>query len=154
MSDCRCAECQSPARVLRSHTNRDGTRTRRYECHGCQRRWTIWDEGRKRMRPEQCGRPVLSDDQLLELLTTRREVPAKRLAAEWGCSPFPILQARKGLAYTNRLPDIPRPGLAPAAIDCRRCIHWEDDACLLGFPEPQEEGPGFAADCAAFVEPA
>jgi hypothetical protein len=43
------------------------------------------------------------------------------------------------------------PVLGPADPSCERCREWRGERCSLGFPDPIEEGPGFARDCNLYV---
>lgn len=39
-------------------------------------------------------------------------------------------------------------------MSCIRCVQWSGDGCSLGFPDPADVGPRFAAECAAWLEAA
>jgi hypothetical protein len=39
---------------------------------------------------------------------------------------------------------LPVPANKPS---CHICAHWQSNECGFKFPDPFEEGPGFAADC-------
>jgi hypothetical protein len=38
----------------------------------------------------------------------------------------------------------------PDELSCYRCKLWNGEECRMGFPDPIEEGPGFARDCSLF----
>ena len=146
----RCPECGGLGMTIQSRMTTEGQRRRRHECQNCKHRWSTWSMlqlGEAPM-PKAHRKPqkrALSDEQLLEVLVTRSKVPASVLAREWGISSWPIWQARRGLGYTDRLPHLAR------GIGCMTCTSWRSYGCGLGFPEAHLEGPGFAAECAAFV---
>lgn len=35
-------------------------------------------------------------------------------------------------------------------LSCLECQHW-NDRCTMGFPDPEEEGPGAAQWCSCFA---
>ena len=153
----RICHCGGTALVLRSHRNRDGTRNRRYECASCRQRWTEWEgEATPCRRKTPIDRRALDDAQLLDLLVTRANVPASELAREWGISSYPILCARRGDSYMDRLPNVPRRWMRSAGggPSCGGCIHGRGIGCSLGVPEATIEGPRFAVECAAYQEAA
>jgi len=144
----RCPECGGGGVTIQTRKTQRGQRRRRHECQDCQHRWSTWaalplDEVPRSHRKPQ--KRALNDEQLLEVLVTRSKVPATVLAKEWGISPAPIWYARSGQGYTDRLPHLAR------GIGCLTCANWRSYGCGLGFPEAHLEGPGFAAECAAFV---
>lgn len=53
----------------------------------------------------------------------------------------------------KRQPVAPEPPAAPAGEpSCYACEHWRGCECSFKFPDPHEEGPGFAADCDLYEE--
>jgi hypothetical protein len=48
-------------------------------------------------------------------------------------------------------PTLALPAPAPGVLTCLSCQHWTDDRCGMGFPDPELEGVGFAADCETFL---
>ena len=146
----RCPECGCGGLTVQTRKTTTGQRRRRHECQKCQHRWSTWSMLRlgEAPMPKAHRKPqkrALSDEQLLEVLVTRSKVPASVLAREWGISSWPIGQARRGQGYTDRLPHLARGSC------CLTCSSWRSYGCGLGFPEAHLEGPGFAAECAAFV---
>ena len=146
-----CSTCGGNGRVIETRRTYDGRQRRRMVCQGCGERWTEWEPtiAPKPRQHHNSRRRVLSDGQLGELLTTRLQVPATELAREWGISPHPILQARRGRAYMDRLPGVRRPGVV-SDVSCHACIQWRGEYCGLGFPEARMEGASFALDCSVY----
>ena len=166
-----CPECGSPSLVLESKIARRGTaRRRRHQCQGplCGHRWTTWatragqpleeppllaGQHRPRRRRPECR--VLTAQQVrVILMSPTRSLRA--LASQLGVSRETVRKVRLGLFYADVLPDLPRqrPGrraeVVPVVTDgpsCERCRSWRDGQCREGFPDPLEEGVGFAADC-------
>lgn len=68
------------------------------------------------------------------------------LARRLGVTKQSISQIRAGRSHQGLFPDLPR--RAPAR-DCHSCCYWRaaPDPCSQGFPDPINEGPGFARDC-------
>ena len=144
----RCLECGGRGMTIQTRKTTQGQRRRRHECQTCKHRWSTWEVlplGEAPVSHRKMPKRALDDDQLLEVLVTRSKVPATVLAKEWGISPWPIWQARKGYGYTDRLPHLAR------GIGCMTYTSWRSYGCGMGFPEAHLEGPGFAAECAAFV---
>lgn len=73
-----------------------------------------------------------------------------RAGVRYGCTRELIRQIRTGRLYGDVLPDIPRRRSQSRTMVCTKCKHWEIDLCGFGFPDPLEEGPGFAADCSMY----
>lgn len=46
------------------------------------------------------------------------------------------------------LPPPPEPD--PSDPSCLNCRHWRGEICGFGFPDPIEEGVGFASDCSQY----
>jgi len=98
---------------------------------------------------------MFSPDQVRQILTTfdlDNTAMAKQLS---GCSREAVRQVRQGISYRNVCPEIPRWSrqrrAAPTAEhSCERCQHWREAACDLEFPDPAEEGLGFAAECCCY----
>ncbi len=144
----RCPQCGGKGVTIQTRKTTHGQRRRRHECQDCRHRWTTWEVlplGEVPVSHRKMPKRALDDDRLLEVLVTRSKVPATVLAREWGISPWPIWQARKGYGYTDRLPHLAR------GSGCLTCKNWRSYGCGLGFPEAHLEGPGFAAECAAFI---
>jgi hypothetical protein len=68
------------------------------------------------------------------------------LGARYGVDPETVRQARAGITFAHL-----RPPPIPGKPSCYRCRHWRGAACDLGFPDPIEEGPRFAMDCAVYA---
>lgn len=98
---------------------------------------------------------MFSPDQVRQVLLSFELSNTAMAKALGNCSREAVRQVRQGISYRNVCPEIPRwhrrRYLAPTAEhDCARCQHWRGDACDLDFPDPREEGPGFAAECCCY----
>lgn len=145
----QCPQCQSPAYVLRSRRHSNGSRTRRYQCTDlqCRYRWNVCDGVQpKRARAMPGGRESLTADQVRVILE-RRELSLRQLSVMFDRSRQAISNVRTGRSYTDLVPDIPRWAVGEAQRTCLVCHHWRDGSCFYGFPDPIEEGPGFARYC-------
>jgi len=94
-----------------------------------------------------------SDAVLRRMLLTQCSNAA--MAQELGCSAELVRQIRRGMLHRNRVPEVARWGndAPPPTIEgpsCLSCQQWNGESCGMGFPDPQEEGPGFAKDCVLF----
>jgi hypothetical protein len=90
--------------------------------------------------------PPLTDEQLRDVLTSFH-ISHKEMGRRYGRSHQRIVQLRLGQVQAHRLPELPR---WTAGRTCEQCIHWVG-RCDLGFPDPLEEGVGFARECASFA---
>lgn len=155
-----CPECYSShTEVIESRLCTNGTRRRRHACLHCTHRWTAWDgprpkpaESAKKRRRKPQRHPVapLTDAQVLQILM-RTDTTNATMGRLMNRSPETIRQIRHGITHAKVHPEVARWGQTPAAPDksapsCYACTHWTD-RCAFGFPDPLEEGPGFAADC-------
>jgi len=102
---------------------------------------------------------MFSPDQVREVLLSFDLSNAEMARQMGSTSREAVRQVRQGLSHRNVCPEIPRwhrrRHLAPTAEhSCERCQHWRgaacDAACDLGFPDPREEGLGFAAECCCY----
>lgn len=143
--------------VLRTRTrNRLGNRqfmpdgapatTRRLKCSACGCRWTVRTATGSTVPRFNRGRHYFTDDEVAEILTSIESHPI--LAARFGVTPQTISAIRLGRAYGKVRQDLPRRRGRPS---CGQCMHWKQNACGMGFPDPEELGPGFAAECALFT---
>jgi transposase-like protein len=134
--------------VLETKTRIDGSVRRRYQCRDCGERWTVINvgekPGREPLKPIPKHPPYkLTLDQVYRALT-ETQVSQKRMAAELGVSRQCIQLVRAGVTWPNAFPEIPR---KVPRRSCEKCRNWSDGECRIGFPDPLEEGTGFAADC-------
>jgi hypothetical protein len=74
----------------------------------------------------------------------------RALGQIYGVSGECIRQIRQGIIYRDLLPEGYRPPPRRGDPSCERCKLWEGESCSMGFPDPIEEGPGFARDCSLF----
>jgi hypothetical protein len=134
-------------RILESRPRLDGLVRRRYVCLDCGERWTTFGPDRKppRQRRER-SKPAprkLTEEQARRALTDRT-TSAVALAAEMGVSRQAISQIRCGISWAKAFPELRR---RKDWRDCTECRHWHNNECLMGFPDPAEEGTVFADDC-------
>ena len=147
----QCPQCSSPnTNVLESRRLLNGSRRRRYQCSLCSHRWSSY-EGRTSPSPEQIREILLSDES------------DQAVARQIGRSIAVVRLIRIGEVYSELWPEIPRrrrcgerqlkdrPQPQAQAITCLSCQHWSHDRCSMGFPDPELEGVGFAADCETFL---
>jgi hypothetical protein len=152
-----CPHCNSDCTsVLETKKVRNGTRRRRHECNVCAHRWTSWDGplpghggGNSSGNPVS-RKPPIERDQIREILLSTESNHA--IARRLNRSPETVRQIRLGIIHASVHPEIARrdkPAPIPKSSDgpsCYGCTHWSD-RCGFGFPDPQIEGPAFAADC-------
>jgi len=74
----------------------------------------------------------------------------RALGQIYGVSGECIRQIRQGIIYRDLLPEGYRPPPRRGDPSCERCKLWEGESCGMGFPDPLEEGPGFARDCSLY----
>jgi hypothetical protein len=78
----------------------------------------------------------------------------RALGQIYGVSGECIRQIRQGIIYRDLLPEGYRPPPRRGDPSCERCREWlgpdAANPCGMGFPDPIEEGPGFARDCSLF----
>ncbi len=150
-----CLSCGSTkTSTVRSRINSGGMRYRLLACNDCgQLSEYLGDAPRDTSQP--LSRPFYrySDATIRRMLLTRCSNAA--MAQELGCSAELVRQIRKGTLHRNRVPEVPRWGEnAPEPVidgpSCLLCIHWGGEACGMGFPDPEEEGPLFARDCSLY----
>lgn len=76
-----------------------------------------------------------------------------KLARELNCSPEAVNGIRRGAFHRETLPELPRRrprGAGVPIASCLLCGNWRGGGCSIGFPDPIDEGPAFAADCALY----
>ena len=140
--------------VLETKTRVDGSVRRRYQCRDCGERWTVITAGEKPGRdplkpiPKRNNRRKLTADQIYWVLTEVRKTNIE-MAAELGVVRQCVQQIRSGATWSHVFPEIPRRSAGPRRDrkSCQKCRHWDNGECAMGFPDPREEGPGFAIDC-------
>jgi transposase-like protein len=153
-----CPSCSSShTRVIETRPVRNGGRRRRHLCHNCQHRWTTWTgerppQGRvPNARKGRRTKPPLTEDEVRLVLTS--PLSSVKLARELGRSKEAVAAIRRGDLHAKVLPELPRRQAKRRAIpelSCHACAHWRSSECGMGFPDPIEEGPAFAADCSLY----
>ena len=91
-------------------------------------------------------KPPLPDSAVRDILTAH-DISHSEMARRLNRSHQTIAQIRLGQVYGHRLPELPR---WSAGRSCEQCQHWAG-RCDLGFPDPVEEGTGFAREGACFL---
>lgn len=153
-----CCKCHGRGAVIESRLCINGSRRQRIQCGYCGYRWTAW-LGEKPLPGSQgprvrLGRPEparrLSDAEVREILLDRTR-SLSQLARAFDRTPEAIRKIQIGRAYATVLPELPRRGArSQASITCFDCEHWRS-RCLMGLPDPELEGVGFAEDCSVFL---
>lgn len=90
--------------------------------------------------------PTTTEAMVVRALTSWGE-PQREVGAEIGTSGAWVSNVRRGQRHAKVRPDLPR------WRSCEACVHWEEQRCSLGFPEPYDLGFWRAGtECSAFVE--
>lgn len=155
-----CVHCgATETAVLRSRINSGGKRWRMMHCKACGKT-SEYINGKPRDMTAGHNRPFykFSDATLRKILLTK--CSNSIMAEQVGCSCELVRQIRRGNLHINRVPEIPRWGenAPPPVINgpsCLVCVNragGDGPTCGMGFPDPDEEGPGFAADCSLFAK--
>ena len=85
------------------------------------------------------------------MILERQDLNSVALGRTLGRTAEAIRQVRRGKAYRDVLPDLPRWQRGRLqGPSCYGCTHWAN-GCAMGFPDPEEEGPGFARDCSLYA---
>lgn len=169
-----CPECGRRGRTIESRLSLDRAyRRRRHEC-ASGHRWTLFQAlngtplapmpcartGRQLARRPQPSPSRGFDEETIRFILTNKQLGATRLARQLGCSRQMVYCVLRGETYRDVLPQLPRglPSGLPAprlqlTRSCHRCQHWRG-RCTMGFPDPAEEGPSFAMECALYDEQA
>lgn len=137
-----------------------GKRWRMITCKDCNR-FCEYIGGKPRNIDAPRSRPPLyhfTDATLKRILLTK--CANTTMGEDVGCSAELIRQIRCGMLYKTRVPEVPRWGdKAPPPVingpSCLVCVNragGDGPMCGMGFPDPDEEGPGFAVDCSLFAK--
>jgi hypothetical protein len=148
-----CPDCGSHNTTMKgTFTYRNGAVGKRVTCYDCGRRFRHFKEGDK-------PPPFFHQfDDATFMRILRPDVTLTKLARELGCSEALLGYIRCGKMHANRMPDVKRHGKNPPPIvipdgpNCWHCSEWRETYCAMGFPDPQVEGPRFAADCSLYPE--
>lgn len=161
-----CPSCSSEdTAVIESRKVSNGSQRRRHKCHVCGHRWTTY----KGAPPGHCGglrkgqviarQPELTADEVRMILISTEST--RTLARQLGRSAEAIRQVRANIIHKQVHPTLQRVqhtersnrvAAKPQIVDgpsCYQCQHWAE-RCTFGYPDPVEEGPGFAADCSMY----
>ena len=147
-----CPKCGGVMATIRSRIVA-AKRYRRFECRYCGHRISLGGDNADQQidRYSRDPRPTRRFD--AATIKAIRESPdgRRKLAKQYGCSETMIRDIVSGKSYKDLLPEGFRAPPGPDDPSCERCGYWQADACGMGFPDPAEEGPGFARDCSIFV---
>lgn len=157
IADAICRKCGCQGRTLESRVNCKGIRRRRYQCSNGHR-WTTRTNSAAGVYSLQ---PLTEDQVRLILESGLGVAELSRIVRK---SRSAIVHVLRGTSCRRVLPEIPRPRASdnvsplrrkrsPRRKSCHRCQHWHG-GCTMGFPDPAEEGPSFAMECALYDEQA
>ena len=124
-----CPKCHGDGEVIESRACRNGSRRQRRRCRSCGHRWT----------QHQGAPPTRQAGQRFTLEEIERILSAvDELTIELNCSRAGVVSVLRRAARE------PRPS-------CLQCQHW-DARCTMGFPDPEQEGPGAAQWCSTYQQ--
>jgi transposase-like protein len=146
-----CPSCHGNSfRTADTRLNRDGRRRRRYRCHSCEHRWTVWEGERSQSPPKKKQRRPLSPDEVRLILLSA--LSSCSLARQLGCSHEAVCSVRRGDTHAGLWPEIPRQRArtGPSCFDCSR---WRggSNPCKDEVPDAKASNPGFAVDCELYA---
>lgn len=143
---------------METRVRSDNAVRRRRVCISCGHRWSTLERIYAKLPHPQKGKPVPRLDPYRKRKLNREQVLAiyhadlsattlVDLASRYGVTRETVRQIRAGLTHRKLL----------ASTDdlqlCTGCIHWARSGyCTMGFPDPEEEGPTFAAECSLYAE--
>jgi Zn ribbon nucleic-acid-binding protein len=154
-----CPICGRNMRLKYRRANAAGSISSRHDCPGCGHRQIDRDAHHE-------SRSRRFDDATVRAIRSARTSLTEEARIR-GCSKELIRQIRNGLAYRDSWDA----GMAVGSVSCVKCVHWQQEQteleyvndrrrvhvieaahCGLGFPDPTEEGPGFARQCSVYRE--
>jgi hypothetical protein len=142
-------QCGTQMNLLTSRMHR-GERYRRFSCPECGRRETRLGDNADQPLPQFRSMTNRRFDAATVDAIRRSPDGRRTLAKRYGCSQEMIRSIRAGIAYRDMLPEGFRSPPGPGDPSCERCRFWDAESCSMGFPDPAEEGLGFARDCSLF----
>jgi hypothetical protein len=89
-------------------------------------------------------------DQIAEMLALKGTMSLREIGKMFGCSGETVRLIYGGRVCRDLLPEGYRPPPRRGDPSCKRCRYWEMEQCGMGFPDPLEEGVGFARDCSLY----
>jgi len=120
-----CPRCHGHSfRTADSRLNRDGRRRRRYRCHSCDYRWTVWEDERSQSPPKKRQRRPLNPDEVRLILLS--PLSSCSLARQLGCSHEAVCSVRRGDTHAGLWPEIPRQRArtGPSCVDRLQPLAW------------------------------
>jgi hypothetical protein len=147
--DRECPKCTDGVLIIVRSYARNFRRHRLMGCKSCDfREWRPDDD----ISNTRSQRPRRFDDATIkEIRALKGHYGRRILAQRYKCSEELIRAIWAGQIYRDLLPDGFRAPPKPGDPNCEHCLHWAADACGMGFPDPDVEGPSFARDCSVFV---
>jgi len=151
-----CPKCGASAFVTVSSGLVRGKRYRRRHCKACGHRASDVDGKPPTQRNGNPGSRAkdrkFNAEQIAGILALKGTMTQRAIGQMFGCSGETIRQIFAGMLYQDLLPGNYRPPPKPGDPSCEHCRFWEVEQCGIGFPDPIEEGPGFARDCSLFAK--
>jgi hypothetical protein len=142
-------QCGDPMEIINSRIVR-GERYRRFQCPKCGHKETRLGENSDQLLQGRRVRRNRRFDAETVMAIRKSEDGRRVLAERYGCSQEMIRTIRAGILYRDLLPEGFRTPPGPGDLSCEQCRYWAE-GCTMGFPDPAEEGLGFARDCAVFA---
>ena len=148
-----CPECGGKILVRGTSITKYG-KYKQFQCKSCNFKHSISGSNVDNLTPEQilangATKRRISDADAIAIRESSE--PRKQLAAQYGISIQMVRSIQIGEVYRDLLPGGFRRPPGPNDPSCVRCREWRNDECLMGFPDPQIEGVGFACDCSLYV---
>jgi hypothetical protein len=151
-----CPKCGGTAFVVVSSGLVHGKRYRRRHCKACGYRASDVDGKPPAKRNGNPGSRAkdrkFNAEQIAEIVALKGVETQRTVGEMFNCSRETIRQIWCGMLYQDLLPENYRPVPGPGDPSCEHCREWRGETCSLGFPDPIEEGPGFARDCNLYVK--
>ena len=148
-----CPKCGGVMATIRSRIVA-AKRYRRFECRSCGHRLSLGGDNADQQidRYSRNPDPATRRFDAATIKAIRESLDGRRvLAKQYGCSETMIRDIVSGKSYKDLLPEGFRAPPGAGDPSCERCRYWQADACGMGFPDPAEEGPGFARDCSLYA---
>ena len=145
-----CPQCGDLSYYVTHSRMIRGQRRRRRHCRSCGFLSVDFD-GEQVEPPVRPGGPRrFSREQIAQIVMLKGHQTQRLTAQQFGCSGEAIRQIWTGQTSSDWTGISYRPPLRPGEPSCEQCSRWENGHCGMGLPDPEEEGPGFARDCALF----
>lgn len=142
--------------MMETRVRSDNAVRRRRTCASCGHRWSTLERIYAKLPHPQKGKPVprldpyrkrkLTSEQVLAIYhADLAQTTLLELANRHGVTRETVRQIRAGETHRKLLAN------SDGLHLCSNCIHWARSSyCTMGFPDPEEEGPTFAAECSLY----